>query len=53
MIDVSLTNQVCDAPAGRVEVRSDRLFVATDDQWLELNRVLHNSKLVNATEILC
>ena len=53
LINVSLTNRACDAPAGRVHVHADRLFVATDDQWLELNRVLYHSKLVDATDLLC
>ena len=53
MVDVSLTNQACDAPAGCVDVHGDDLYVAADDQWLVLNRVLHHSKLVAASEILC
>ena len=53
MVDVMMTDQPCDAEAGRVNVVGDKLFVATGDQWLELTRVLHHSKLVTASEILC
>ena len=53
MVDVTMTDQPCDAEAGRVNVDGDKLFVATGDQWLELTRVLHHSKLVTVSEILC
>jgi methionyl-tRNA formyltransferase len=51
MIEVSVTNQQCTAPAETVEFRQNKCYVAADDYWLQLKRVLHKSKLVNASEL--
>ena len=52
LLDVEVTDQACSfSKAGTIEFRDGCCLLAADDLWLEIKRVLVNSKSVSAAEL--
>ena len=48
LMEVAVTDELCEVEPGRLEVRGQRCLVSTGDFWVELKKLLRGNKLVTS-----
>lgn len=52
LIEVAITNEHCDTDPGSMHLREGSCYLATDDYWVEVKRILHHNRLSSPHEVL-